>query len=82
MSGTVWTKTITKPWSHVSNLEEHNAPFSCRITWGFSSQPLPPMARGDHVELHKKKGFELAGKYRLASHCHGKRLIKLRRLLF
>lgn len=57
MSGTVWTKTITKPWSHVSNLEEHNAWFSCHITWGFSSQPLPPMARGDHVELHKKRAL-------------------------
>lgn len=61
MSGTVQTKTITKPWSHVSNLEEHNAWFSCRITWGFSSQPLPPMARGDHVGLHKKRALSWQG---------------------
>lgn len=77
MSGTVWAKTITKAWSHVSNLEEHNAGFSCRITWGFSSQPLPPMARGDHVELHKKKRA-LSLKRALLS----KRLIKPPRLLF
>lgn len=46
---------VSEPSSRVS--KKHNAWISSHITWGFNSQPLVAVARGDHAEGQRHKDF-------------------------